>query len=359
MVSGVFSIAFDALNVATPLRQFIGGEENLLVQTACQDSLSHSPRFSPLVFVGPSGTGKSFLAQGLIQQWLHERQSGGHVTELTGADFARMYAHAVETDSVDELRARWRNSRRFLVDDVQALAEKPGAQQELSLLIDSLADQDALFIATMATLPTEAEGLSSGLVSRLSGGLTVPVSPPGVAARKAILTHLADLYHIELCGETLGLLSEGEPTPFNTVPELQHALSQLMLLSERFEEPISPSLARRLLETEPAEAPSFRTICQLTAKHFQLKAADLRGSSRRQSIAHARSIAMYLCRRLTESSYEQIGKYFGKRDHTTVMHACRQAERRRQKDLSVESDCAVLLQKLTGASYAGKETTAS
>ena len=312
VVSGVFSIAFDALNVATPLRQFIGGEENLLVQTACRDSLSQSPRFSPLVFVGPSGTGKSFLAQGLIQQWSHEHDHNGHVTELTGADFARAYAHAVETDSVEELRNRWRESRRFLVDDVQALADRPGAQQELSLLIDSLTEQDAIFIATMPTLPTEAEGLSSGLVSRLSGGLTVPVSPPGVAARKAILTHLAELYQIDLCDQTLSLLAEGDPTPFNTVPELQHALSQLMLLSERYDEPISPTLARRLLEFEPTEAPSFRTICQLTAKHFQLKSADLRGSSRRQSISHARSIAMYFCRQLTESSYEQIGKYFGK-----------------------------------------------
>lgn len=358
MVSGVFSIAFDALNAATPLRQFIGGEENLLVQAACRDSLSHSPRFSPLVFVGPSGTGKSFLAQGLIQQWLHEQECGEHVTELTGADFARTYAHAVDTDSVEELRERWRQSRRFLVDDVQALAEKPSAQQELSFLIDTLAERRATFIATMSTLPTEAEGLSSGLVSRLSGGLTVPVSPPGVAARRAILTRLAKLYQIQLCAETVGLLAEGEPTPFNTVPELQHALSQLMLLSERYEEPISPALARRLLATEPAEAPSFRTICQLTAKQFQLKSSDLRGSSRRQSISHARSIAMYLCRQLTDSSYEQIGKYFGKRDHTTVMHACRQAKRRRQSDLSVESDCAVLLQKLTG-SHAAKEATHS
>lgn len=362
MVRGVFCIAFDALNAATPLRRFIGGQENLLVQTACQDSLSSCPRFSPLVFVGPSGTGKSFLAQGLLQQWSHLHSArpedgsaniplGGdlpNTTELTGADFARMYALAVETDSVDELRERWRTSKRFLVDDVQGLANKTAAQQELSQLMDSLANQGSIFIATMSTLPTEAEELCNALVSRLSGGLTVPVAPPGPDARREILSHLAQLYQIEICTKTMSLLVETEPTPFNTVPELQHALSQLMLLSEQLDEPISPVLAMKLLEAEPPEPPSFRTICQVTAKHFQLKTADLRGSSRRQSIAHARCVAMHLCRQLTSSSYEQIGKYFGKRDHTTVMHACRQAISRREKDLTVESDFALLLQKLTG-----------
>ncbi|MCA9176994.1 MAG: AAA family ATPase [Planctomycetales bacterium] len=346
----MFSIAFDAVDAATPLRQFIGGEENLLVQTACHDSLSESPRFSPLVFFGPPGTGKSLLAEGLLRTWSSRRQGDeAQVTAITGADFARAYSHAVQTDSLDDLRERWRHSRRFFIDDVQTLATKSAAQHELAQLIDELSERNVVVLATMSTLPSEADGLATSLVSRLSGGLTVPVAPPGRDARRHIAGELARLYDLDMSEDSIDLLVDGDPSPFATAPELQHALSQLMLLSEQRHQPITPALVRTMLESTPPEQPSLRTICQITAKHFQVKSADLRGSSRRQSIAHARSVAMYLCRELTDSSFEQIGKFFGKRDHTTVMHACRQAVRRRAKDVAVDADCTLLLKKLTGA----------
>ena len=359
MVRGVFSISFesvDALTGRSPLRRFIGGDENLLVRAACDDSLSSSPRFTPLVFFGPTGTGKSLLAQGLIQHWSQQhadqsRNGSSQVTELSGADFARSFAHAIETDSVTELRERWEGSQRFLVEDVQQLANKSAAQQELSRLIDVLHAQGRAILATMNTLPAEAEGLSNALISRLSGGLTVPVAPPGLEARREIVASLATLYGYELSEPTIRLLTEGDPVPFATAPELQHALSHLMLMAERDGEDsqIDEKLVRQLLDNEKTQQPTLRSICQATAKHFQLKAADLRGSSRRQSISHARSIAMHLCRHLTDASFEQIGKYFGKRDHTTVMHACRQAETRRNADLAVEADCELLLQKLSSS----------
>ena len=375
MVSSVFSISFPGLPLLEqgnradsilPLDCFVGGDENRLVRLACEEALASEPRYCPLMFVGPNGTGKSLLARGLVSQWnaaspscrrsLAENGNRPPAVLLTAADLARQLAEAYETDSLDEFRAAMAHHSRIVIEDLHHLEDKEASQLELARLIDRQNDECGLVIATAPQLPAELPGITPALVSRLSGGLTVPVSLPGRSAREEILRRLAAAHRVVLDDETVGLLAGSspdlneaphlaqrqvpwsysddnalpDPIPFSTPLQLHHAIVQLKALAEQHARPIDSQLTRQLLgdrQCDP-QPPSLSQIVRAVAGRFQVSVSDLRGPSRRQTLSQCRGLAMLLARQETDLSLEEIGRYFGDRDHTTVLHACRTTSRR-------------------------------
>ena len=143
----------------------------------------------PLVLFGPSGTGKTWLALTLISQLSDQQQDPADAKPLsmTALDFDRRFRSAIETDSVEDLRQRMVQSSGLVIDDIHQLVSKPAAQTELTLILDRMHEKNRPIVITMNVSPQECSGLLSQLVSRLLGGLCLPVNPPGPAARLEII----------------------------------------------------------------------------------------------------------------------------------------------------------------------------
>ncbi len=323
------------------LGEFLAGPENRLVEVAVAGVLdADSADFDPIVFHGPPGTGKSHLTQGLLAAW-KARHPRRRAVGTTGVDFARELAHAIEAQAMDEFRHRYRKARLLVLEDLGDLAKRPAAQEELIHTLDALLAASHRVIITARAPIREMGGLLPALQSRLISGLSVPLSRPGPAARRIIIERLAELHRIELPDTAARLLAEGLD---GTVRELAGALMQLDVPARMRRGAIDADSVRAFLARRNGRhRPELAEIGVATARCFSLKLSELRGASRRRTLVVARGVAMLLARRLTALSLEQIGQYFGKRDHTTVMHACRKTETLLKTDPAVRQAVEKLL----------------
>ena len=314
----------DERGVRAVVGPFLAGPENDLLETAVRGVLDRSvARYNPLVLYGPSGTGKSHLARGLLAAW-RDHFPGQAVVYTTAIEFARELADAMETQAIVDLRNRYRMASLLVFEDVGRLSDKASAQAELIHTLDAVLSEGGQVVVTAPVPPLELRGLAPALQSRLSAGLTVSLSPPSAGTRLAILQQLAALREIELAEPVAQALADGLN---GTVPELLGALVQLEVPARMNDAPIDAAAVRHYLADRNKQCqPQLSDIAMATARYFALKMADLRGASRRRPVVMARDVAMYLARNLMQMSLTQIGLYFGGRDHTTVMHSIRKTE---------------------------------
>jgi len=313
----------EAAGAKPALPGFVVGPENGLVEVAVRAILDPGANgASPLVLYGPTGTGKSPLARGLAGAFRAQFQRP--VVYATAGDFARQVVEAFETQSIEEFRIRHRSAGLVVIEDLQEVSGKEVAQEELIGTIDARQAAGCRSVFTCRVAPGLLSGFRDRLLSRLVGGLVVPLVPPGPDVRRAILQQLADARGIDLPGAVMDLLAERLRT---TVRGLSRALFHMEMTSRVEGRPITPERTSRFIEEESAgRDPDLGRIAALPARYFSLRLAALRSTSRRQSVVQARGVAMYLARQLTHASLEQIGRYFGGRDHTTVMHGCRKTQ---------------------------------
>ncbi len=302
--------------------RFFAGPENGLVEVAVRSVLhERTARFNPLMVCGPPGTGKSHLACGMAEQWRSLFRS--RVVCETAKEFARELADAFEVNAVVEFRAKYRECSLFTLEDIEALSSRSAAQVELIHTIDALSARGTQVILTASAPPARLRQLHPTLTSRLGGGLVVTLSLPGVEVRTMLLQQWARLRHIKLSETAAQILAEGMNGP---VPELGAAFAELESSTRLEGTAIDAEAARSYVRRRnAAREPPLSAIAARTARYFSLRLADLRGASRRRAVVTARNVAMYLARSLTSHSLEQIGRYFGRRDHTTVLHGCRKA----------------------------------
>lgn len=335
MISGLFSIPIDRPKTTSARPsgaegRFIVGPENALVRELVRAVTSATPTYNPLVIYGASGLGKSTLAHLLADQWQRNHPAAKSVLRTTAADLARALADAADTNSVADLRARHHRCDLLLIDDLHQLADRPAAQQFLTTTIDTLTRRGALVIATLRRLPGETASLLPQLASRLSAGLIVPLVPPADEARAEIVRELATQLDVPLASDVISRLASSgrKRLAATTVPQLRHALLESASAAEHAGRGGSP------LEDDSANSKQcFRQISAVVARHFELTVSDLKGPSRRQHVVEARAAAMYLCRSLTDASLAAVGRHFGGRDHTTVIHACQKIEQRARREL--------------------------
>ncbi len=346
--------------------EFLAGPENRLAAVAVQSLLDERPsRYNPLVFYGPSGTGKTHLAHGLAQRWngvvqhldghagrktTHDRQTGGNpdrgrsgdssaaggsaadgsVVYATAAEFSQSLNAAIDANTTAEFRRRMRGASLLVVEDLTQFASRRVAQQELVHTLDAILDNNGQAIFTSRAVPEKIPGLSPALCSRLASGLAVPLVPPAAAARLACIQRIAELRGVALPTAAARILATGL---MSRRPNYSAPSPSLHLQSELDGQPIDPARVRRwLAERQLRLRPSLRTIARLSAKYFGLRVAEFTSPSRRRSVVQARAVAMYLARQLTGKSLEQVGTHFGGRDHTTVLHNCRSIDLRVRGD---------------------------
>jgi chromosomal replication initiator protein len=307
--------------------------------------------YSPLVLHGPAGTGKTMLALGVAELW-REEYPDQPVVVTCGADFARSYAIAVDNDDIAELRRRHRKVSLFVLDNLQELHNKQYAQDELHHTLDALRDRRATVVLTHRQPPDTDEKLSAALRSRLAGGLSVPLLVPGGPARRLLLERLATIHSVPLPDSALDLLAANPYVRSHeqlTVPQMNSAVVQLGHVARVHNQNITVDVVRSLLSDEAhSRRPALRAITEKVCKYFSIVAGELRGPSRRRNVVRARGVAMYLASNLSGKTLAQIGNYYGKRDHTTVLHACRRTESLKQSDPAIAQAIERISQQLTG-----------
>lgn len=292
----------------------------------------------PLVLHGPAGTGKSHLCEALVAEW-QRRLPSSPVAHLGSSEFAERFADAVDDDRIDAFRRQLREVDLFVLENVGKLAGKPTAQRELLYTLDALESRGARVVATFDAPPQRLDDFLPGLVSRLTGGVVVSLVPPSVASRRMILERLVTLRGIAIERKAVELLA-GDLE--KTVPELRGILTTLSTLAaQEFAEGVrgrsdasidTPFVRRYLEQRSEAAAPALKAIAEQSARRYGLTVADLKSGSRRRTVVAARDAAIFLARRLTSKSLQDIGDFFGGRDHTTILHSCRKLEQSSESD---------------------------
>jgi len=327
---------------------------------------------SPLLLVGPSGCGKTAIATHLATRILDEiappsgAEAGGASASgasagnaavrsttslfMPGVDFARYYARAVDSDEITRFRRDIDSAPVLVVDDVHLMVGKPASQDELASRIESRSRSGRPTILTSRRLPTQVAGLRPLLVSRMLPGLTIPIRQPGNEARRELLLEFSRRRQVAIGDEELDMLCEGLEADL-PARNLDSAMAHVDLYCRMKACPANIHAVRAAIGSiQPTTDLSTDRVAKIVSRRYKLKLSDLKSSTRRQEVVRARSLAMYLTRQLTGSSYHQIGKYFGGRDHTTVLHACRKTESMIQEDteLRVTADEVTEQLKATG-----------
>lgn len=304
-------------------RIFIAGPENQLALTAILTVLQNwGTRFNPLTIYGAAGTGKSLLASGLAAAFKSEFPRA-IVEHITAVDFARQFTSAFDSASVEEFSAPITSSDLLVVEDVHLLSGWPLVQEELIRAIDEFTSTDRQVVATLGSYPEAENGLAIGLRNRLVSGLAVRLVEPGLLARREMLGHAAASQGIELSNELAAELAKES----GTFRELQ---ARLLLQTVH---PTNCRSSKPLSKVNPdSERDTLSRIARMTARHFGLRLSDLYGPSRQRNMALARAVAMYLARESTPLSFDRIGRFFGGRDHSTVMHSWRKINHEFDRD---------------------------
>ncbi|MDG1875264.1 MAG: DnaA/Hda family protein [Mariniblastus sp.] len=326
------------------LARFVGDDQNqllkyLILPTIPTNGLetaeqTHRELQWPLVLFGPSGTGKTSLALTVISE-LADQENNLNPTAakkplyMSALDFDRRFRSALETDSVDDLRNRLLQSAGLVIDDLHQLEDKVAAQTEFMLILDKMCRKNRPIVITMKSSPQLCHGLTSQLVSRLLGGLSLPVNPPGPSARLEIIRDLAQINGLNLAVDALELLVD---RLIVTVPKLDHFFAQVKTSlrateGENFSPLLDAAKLTQLFKKSDSDIDQLsKLIIKLVAAEFHLKPSELKSNSRKQTIVLARGVGIYLNRILLGTSFLKIGSYFGNRDHSTVMHAYRKME---------------------------------
>lgn len=325
------------------LIQFVAGPENRLAEAALWGLLAGEEDYNPIVLHGHSGVGKSQLARDAYNAWkaLHPDRPAALVA---GIEFARQLTDAIETQSVEDFRDHYRGLAMLVVDDLHLLSGKTAAQEELMHTVDAVARSSGAVLITCRWPPDQLGGFLSGLVSRLSAGLTVPLVPPGPEARRALLGRYVAALGFPWSEAALELVDQRFR---GTAAQLEGLVKQVALTAGQPAARIGPELVASVLDHRPgAGQPELRVIAMAAAKGFSVRLGDLRSGSRRRAVVLARAMAMYLARNLSERTFEEIGRYFGGRDRTTVSHACQRMEALLAQDPSLRQLYTQLEQQL-------------
>jgi chromosomal replication initiator protein len=318
---------------------FVAGPENGLAavpyQTLLVDRSCASSGQNPITFFGAGGVGKSHLAVGLAAAWSLANPSLPQLI-TSGADWARSYASAYRENRLNAWRESHRKLGMLVIDDTVGLQKKSTAQRELTALIDWLIASRAPCLFTCRTNPNTAHELIPQVASRLSGGLSIPLAPPGPAARAEIICRLASQYDCRVAPDAVNYLTQHGPAAYL---DIRSTVIQCSLLTK--ESPvniINVDVVRQVtVRTEKLERIPLHRISGAVARYYQLPNAQLTGPTRRKAVSLARGIGILLSRQLTDATLKEIGRHYGNRDHTTVLHACRKVGRLSRTDADVQT----------------------
>jgi chromosomal replication initiator protein len=329
---------------------FVPGKANQLARTAGLKVADHPGRdYNPLFIYGSTSLGKTHLIQAIGNQFLAQNPDAA-VRYIHAEQYVSDVVRAHLQKSFDPFRKLYHSLDLLLIDDIQFMGQgnKERTQEEFFYAFNALIEARKQVIITCDTFPREISGVEDRLRSRFGWGLTLAIEPPELELRVAILLKKAADEGIALGEEVAFFIATHIQS---NVRELEGALKRVAAYANFAGVPIDPSSAREalrdLLAVQTRQL-SIENIQRTVSDFYKIRLTDMESQRRTRVVARPRQVAMALTKELTALSLPEIGKAFGNRDHTTVLHACRKIAELRASDAQIRGDWDVLVQALRG-----------
>lgn len=311
---------------------YIVGPSNQFAHAACR-AVAEAPSksYNPLYIYGGVGLGKTHLMHAIGHYVLKQGQNL-RLTYISSERFMNEMINGLRFDRILDFRERYRSVDVLLVDDIQFLAGKEGTQTEFFHTFNALYDSQKQIIISSDCPPHEIKSLEERLRSRFEWGLIADIQPPDLETKVAILKKKAGAEAVPLPDDVALYIAAKVK---NNIRELEGSLIRLIAYASLTGHKISLPLAQDVLKNtfnNDERSITIEVIQKFVADYYHLRLSDLKSRNNSQSIAKPRQIAMYLCKKLTSSSLPEIGRHFGGKHHTTVIHSLRKVENLRKMD---------------------------
>lgn len=310
------------LNIKYSFDNFVIGSSNRFSHAAAV-AVAEAPAkaYNPLFIYGGSGLGKTHLLHA-IGHYAHSLYKGIRVRYVSSEEFTNDFINAIANNRGPEFQARYREIDILLIDDIQFLQGKDSTQEAFFHTFNTLHDHNKQVVVTSDLPPKQLTGFEDRMRSRFEWGLITDVQAPDLETRIAILRKKAASERIDISDDVVEYMASKVSS---NIRELEGALIRVTAFANLNKTTPDMTLVQTVLKdlvlTEDTNVIAPGDIISQTATFYQLSIEDLYGSSRSQTTALARQVAMYLCREMTNLSLPKIGQLFGNRDHTTVMYA--------------------------------------
>jgi len=315
------------LNPRYTFESFVVGEFNRLAFMSAM-AVAESPgktKYNPLYIQGGVGLGKTHLIQA-IGHFINQNYPEKTVRYVSTERFTDRFINSLINKTTSRFREYYRSADVLLVDDVQFFSGKEGIQNEFFHLFNALHQRGQQIVLTSDVPPSQIKGLEDRLLSRFQWGLIVDLQPPEFESRVAILRKKAESDGIELPDEIISLIAQSITS---NIRELEGTLIRLLAYASIQGKDITEELTLNVIGQYNRPALTVRKritledILNIVSEYVGVSPEQIRGKRRTKNVALARQIAMYLARKFTGSSLKHIGQFFGGRDHSTVVHACK------------------------------------
>ena len=329
------------LNPKYTFKNFVVGAGNQFAHAACM-AVAEQPgqTYNPLFIYGGVGLGKTHLLNAI----------GNHVAEksdlriayLTTEQFTNEVINSIRYDKMMDLRKRYRHIDMLMIDDIQFLVGKERTQEEFFHTFNALYEGHKQIVLSSDRFPKDMPDIEERLRSRFEWGLIADLQPPDVETRIAILRKKSEDEGVKLPEDVIQFLSI---TMKSNIRELEGSLVRLGAYASLTGQVITLDLAKNVLRDligDKKKIVAMDDIQEAVCAQFHVKMTELKSRRRSKTLVHPRQLAMYLCRELTDASYPEIGRQFGGKDHTTIIHACRQVTKAKETDQALQTTIETL-----------------
>ena len=340
---------FNNLDPRFTFKNFIVGKTNELAYSACrriaESTNIPTTGFNPLFLYGGVGLGKTHLMHAIA--WEKKKINPDlKILYLSAEKFMYEFIKALRFKNTIAFKDQFRSVDVLMIDDVQFIIGKESTQEEFFHTFNALVDQNRQIVVSADKSPSDLEGLEERLRSRLGWGLVADIHPTTYELRLSIIESKLEKYNINLSKDVAEFLAHKITS---SVRELEGALTRLTAHVTLVGREVDIEIAQDLLQDLLRASDRRTTIDQIQKKvseHFNLKISDMHSARRSRIIARPRQIAMYLSKNLTTRSLPEIGRKFGGRDHTTVIHAIKKVEELKKNDSNLSEDIEILTRSL-------------
>jgi chromosomal replication initiator protein len=323
---------------------FIVGPSNQFAHAACR-AVAETPSrsYNPLFIHGGVGLGKTHLMHA-IGHYVVQHHPGLALTYISSERFMNEMINAVRFDRILDFRSRYRGVDVLLVDDIQFVSGKEGTQNEFFHTFNALHDAQKQIVISSDRPPHEIPALEERLRSRFEWGLIADINPPDIETKAAILKKKAEGEAVPLPDSVAMYMASRIKT---NIRELEGSLIRLIAYASLTGKPLTIELAQDVLRNvldHDDRAVTIEQIQKFVADYYQLKLNELKSRNNSKSVAMPRQVAMYLCKTLTHASLPEIGRSFGGKHHSTVIHSINKVDDLRKKDSDFDKQVSTLLQ---------------
>jgi chromosomal replication initiator protein len=325
---------------------FVVGASNQFAHAASR-AIADAPgrAYNPLFIYGGVGLGKTHLMNAIGNQII-DQQGKANLLYAPAEQFTNEFVYSMRNDKMDEFKAKYRKLDVLIIDDIQFIAGKSGTQEEMFHTFNALYDSHKQIVFSSDRPPKDISPITERLRSRFGMGLIADIQIPDVETKMAILGKKSEMEGIELPEDVNYFLASKVKS---NIRDLEACMIRLGAHSSLTGKVISVDMAKDVLKDlifDEQKALTVEYIQKTVCEYFGLKVQDIKAKKRTRDIAFPRQVAMYLSKQLTENSLNEIGKNFGGKDHSTVIHACKLIEERIQKDEEFEKKIDYLIKKI-------------